>query len=155
MRKIVKVSLVVMMVSTLYAGKDLQAKTDASNSTRWKQKNEVVIDTKLGLIWQDNSAAKSIQKSWESSKKYCQSLSLDGKSDWRLPTIEELLTIVDYDRHKPKIMQSFQNVYSSGYWSSSKFESYAGFVLFIDFSNGGEDAIPETTELFVRCVRAK
>ena len=155
MTKITKLSLVVLMVSILYAGKDLQVKNDTANSTRWEHKDKLVNDTKLGLVWQDNNAAKSIKKNWKSSKEYCQNLSLDGKSDWRLPSIKELLTIVDDDRHEPKIIQSFQNVYGYRYWTSSKFESYAGYIMYVDFSNGGQDATTEDAELFVRCVRTK
>ena len=135
-------------------GKALQAKKDASKLSRWQRSGEVVTDTKLGLMWQDNSAAKSTKKKWKSAKSYCKNLSLGGYSDWRLPSHDELLTIVDYERYYPAIMPSFRNVSISGiYWSSSVYVSDKKSAWVVSFKGGDTGDYYKTDEGHVRCVR--
>lgn len=65
---------------------------------------DTVIDHATGLIWQrrDDGSART----WEEALQYCSSLTLEGRSDWRLPDAKELHTIVDYTRI-PAISSSF------------------------------------------------
>jgi hypothetical protein len=49
-------------------------------------------DQTKGLTWQVASPADYY--GWEEAKSYCDSLSLGGHSDWRLPTIGELRTLI-------------------------------------------------------------
>jgi hypothetical protein len=43
---------------------------------------------------------------WESAKKYCKDLTIGQRKDWRLPTIQELLSIVDYSKFDPALDSS-------------------------------------------------
>jgi hypothetical protein len=126
---------------------------DRPKLARWKRSGEVVTDTKLGLMWQDNSAAKSTKKKWKSAKNYCKNLSMGGHSDWRSPNYDELLTIVDYDRYDPAIMPSFKNVASSYYWSSSVYGN-AEYLWFVRFKDGHTNYEDEMNEHYIRCLRA-
>ena len=136
-------------------GKEKLAKKDAYKLQRWKQNGDVVTDTKLGLVWQDNSSVKSKERNWKSAKKYCKNLNLDGKSDWRLPSYDELLTIVDYDRYDPVIMPSFKNFASSHYWSSSGASFASRKAWRVYFYGGGTGDIDKSDECYVRCVRGR
>jgi len=135
--------------------KGILAKSDVEKLARWKRSSEVVTDTKLGLMWQDNTAVKSTKKSWEDAKKYCSNLSLEGYIDWRLPNYAELLTIVDYDRYKPAIMPTFVNVDIAAYWSSSVSVSFTAHAWIVAFDSGGTNAHSKTNEKSVRCVRGR
>jgi len=145
------------LAQTLTAkGKALQAKEDASKLERWQKQGDVVVDTKLGLMWQDNSATKSTKKKWKNAKKYCKNLSLSGYSDWYLPNYDELLSIVDYDRYDPAIMPSFKNVNTSdNYWSSSVVVSSTKYAWIVYFKDGRTNRNGKTYENYVRCVRGR
>ena len=52
---------------------------------------EVVIDHKTGLMWQQDNVEII---NWSQANKYAKNLKLGGFSDWRLPTIDELKTLI-------------------------------------------------------------
>ncbi|MDA0118152.1 Lcl domain-containing protein [Vibrio sp. T11.5] len=58
--------------------------------------NGTIEDTATGLLWQQSDSRKNIK--FPEALSYCQNLSLAGRSDWRLPNIKELQSIVDYSR---------------------------------------------------------
>jgi hypothetical protein len=55
-----------------------------------------VIDRATRLEWQRRDDGRA--HSWDDALAYCSALSLEGHSDWRLPTAKELHSIVDYTR---------------------------------------------------------
>src|SRR5579883_1160868 len=65
---------------------------------RYLVEQEIVKDTKTGLIWQRRVPARRF--TWGAAKQYAESLNLAGySSGWRLPTKEELLGIVEKHVH--------------------------------------------------------
>lgn len=60
-----------------------------------------VTDQSSGLIWQQQDDG--IGRDWQDAMSYCEGLELAGHTDWRLPDIKELQSIVDYTRHDPAI----------------------------------------------------
>lgn len=79
-----------------------------------------------------------------------------GHSDWRLPTIKELLSIVDYTRHEPAIDSAiFPNTKSSYYWSSSPFSANPDYAWIVNFDSGEASWVPRSNcAAFVRAVRS-
>ncbi|MBT3278210.1 MAG: DUF1566 domain-containing protein [Phycisphaerales bacterium] len=59
-------------------------------------KDGTISDNATGLIWTQKTSAKSMD--WPAALKYAEGRSFAGQSDWRLPNIKELQTLVDYDR---------------------------------------------------------
>lgn len=55
-----------------------------------------VYDEATGLMWQKSDAGVALD--WKSALEYAESSELAGYSDWRLPSIKELQSIVDYNR---------------------------------------------------------
>lgn len=58
-------------------------------------------DPETKLVWSPETE----KMSWGEAKTYCEALKLDGKSDWRLPTIQELrrsvCKVTGYGKRKP------------------------------------------------------
>jgi hypothetical protein len=54
----------------------------------------VVVDKVTGLMWQQPVSSQGYTLS--SGLSYCRGLSLAGYSDWRLPTVIELYSLVDF-----------------------------------------------------------
>ena len=131
-----------------------KVKKDAIKLARWKKKGNIVADTKLGLMWQDDRGAAKNRKNWNDAKQYCQNLSLGGYSDWRMPNYTELLTIVDYDRHEPAIIPSFKNVTTQiAYFSSSTYPVGFHGPMIIFFDKGTTSSGRKKYDCPVRCVR--
>ncbi len=55
-----------------------------------------ITDAATGLTWTQSDNGEAVD--WDSALSYCETLSLAGSDDWRLPNIKELHSIVDYDR---------------------------------------------------------
>ena len=116
--------------------------------------SDVVIDDKSGLIWQDNRAAKYTKKDWQGALSYCQKLYLAGHDDWRLPTIKELISVVNLSQNDPTVTNGFKNVGGSGYyWSATADDESGEFAWIMNFKRGYEYNNYKTYGRYVRCVR--
>ena len=114
---------------------------------------EIVTDKVTGLQWQDDERVKTETMIWGEAKTSCSNLTLGGHSDWRLPTVQELKSIVDKWRSYPAIDPTFQNVTAINYWSSTTSvhtSNSAWYVTFIYGSVGNSDKLYSG---YVRCVR--
>ena len=58
--------------------------------------NSTVSDLATGLTWTKSDSASGMN--WEAALNYCESLDTAGITDWRLPNVKELQSIVDYSR---------------------------------------------------------
>ena len=111
----------------------------------------IVKDTTSNLEWQDNEVGTEV--TWEDTLERCESLELDGHSDWRVPNINELTSIVDKSKYSPAIRSVFENTSSSNYWSASTGESYKYNAWGVYFSYGYMYSNLKGNNLYVRCVR--
>ncbi len=111
-----------------------------------------VTDTSSGLMWQQ---ATEDLKIWGQALARCESLLLADYSDWRLPNVKELHSIVDYARYNPAINATyFPNTLPSLYWSSTTDapntdSAWGVFFLYGYGSWGGK-----YDDRYVRAVRA-
>ena len=123
-------------------------------ASRFETRNDVVIDHHTGLMW-DRKTMPGGRMPWAKAKEACSLYDLGGYNDWRLPTIRELLSLVDYERHEPAIDTSTFQCESAWYWSSTPYNPspgdyargvgfYDGYALWFGQDGGG----------FVRACRA-
>jgi hypothetical protein len=112
-----------------------------------------VKDNRTGLTWQE--PVDSGTYTWDDAKKYCQELQFDG-AGWRLPTCNELLTLVDPTEGSPKATidsTAFPNTPPTYFWSASPLVGLSGHAWFVNFNYGSANRIETTTPYRVRCVR--
>jgi len=115
-----------------------------------------VTDVATGLIWQQQDD--DIRRNHANAISFCQNLSLAGQSDWRLPNIKELTSLVDYRQTTPSIdADAFPNTnsaYTSAfYWSASSRASSSSSAWDVHFFLGNVSSVDKTNVNFVRCVR--
>ena len=87
-------------------------------------------------------------------KKAVAELRLLGHADWRLPTIQELLTVVDYTRHDPTANTDLHRVKSAWYWTATKAAWSAGVRWLVNFNGGYSNINDEYGRARVRAVRS-
>jgi hypothetical protein len=110
--------------------------------------DSTVTDLATGLMWQKYDSQRGMD--WFSAKVYADSLQCAGYADWRLPTIKELQSIVDYtvnvEKEKRAAIDSIFHVSSTRdpegnfgfpfFWSSTPLhdgphlDDYAAYICF-------------------------
>ena len=63
-------------------------------------------------------------------------LTKSGHSDWKLPNIKELMSLVNYEIYSPAIDSVFTNCHSDYYWSSTVYASIVSFAWSVSFEYG-------------------
>jgi hypothetical protein len=110
-----------------------------------------VHDHNTGLIW---SAGIIGEADWEGAKKLASGCRLMGKDDWRLPTVQELLGLIDYERYEPAVDPGFFKGPYGYTWSSTVAKSPSGCAWDVDLSGGGSSRGYRSGRIHVRAVRA-
>lgn len=114
----------------------------------------IVNDILTKLQWQDDKSVTMTRKNWDYAKVYCENLTLDNLSDWRLPAKNELLSLIDYSKSNPAILEdAFQNINSNYYWSSTSNATLHDYAWYISFDTGLIGYIQKNNREYVRCVR--
>ena len=122
---------------------------------------KTVSDKVTGLTWQREPPITGGDGTgrfqWATAKTWCADLVLAGQSDWRLPGIVELRTLVRSKTTGTSIDSvAFPNTPVSGtssYWSATPFQGGSSGAWNVNFSNGYSDYSLVTNNGRVRCVR--
>jgi hypothetical protein len=124
-----------------------------------------VIETQTGLMWAqcpcglngaDCSNGIAETMTWQDALDYAENATLAGYSDWRLPNIKELQSLVDYNISNPAAINPayFPNADHTD-WSASYFaySQAPGRAWYLDFNDGttGNKFLTDTSH--VRLVR--
>lgn len=83
--------LFLMLIALLYLSAGLLLSCGCKNS-RQRPSRETWRDSTSGLMWQVQPTGGAMK--WQEAKSHCENLDLGGFSDWRLPTILELRSLI-------------------------------------------------------------
>jgi hypothetical protein len=132
----------------------------SSNGRFIDNQDSTVTDTCTGLMWQKDTADYHADGQpneqdyvfWSLSLDYCDNLSFAGYSDWRLPNVRELESLVDYGRSQPSIDPIFTAL-NAPYWTSTTYAGNPATAWTVDARTGVAAAAPKDKAHFVRAVR--
>jgi hypothetical protein len=144
------------------AGETPKSQYNARN--RYDDKGTHIVDLKTGLMWggkrKSGSSDYNMFRTWPEAKNYCAKLKNGGYRDWRLPTLNELFSIVNLDTPRPCSDLPGMGRQLNPFWSINEFDWYPNRVWTVSFSasqityydsQAGDDGV----ELQVICTRNK
>lgn len=124
----------------------------------------------IGQTWNGETCeGDALVHSWENSKKPLPSIA--GFSDWRLPTIDELKTLVYCSSDQPSFLTNgkgecsrnskaptidntaFPNTHKSFYWTQSSYTMFSSDIWLVSFDNGSSDGYSTSSDGKIRLVR--
>jgi len=101
-------------------------------------------DALTGLVWEDNPR----------NKEYVGSVDIDTFCDanegWRIPSVSELKTLVNYSAHTPAIDSAFENAVATG--NAGNYRT-SNPTIGIDFDTGKIRTGDESSNRAIRCVK--
>jgi len=110
-------------------------------------------DNNTGLVWWYTGS--SVSSSWEAAISSCEASNLGGFTDWRLPNIRELVSIVDYSRYNPPVAVSSFTIGSAytNHWSGTTYKNGTTAAWYVNFITGAITNTTKTAGNGFRCVR--
>lgn len=130
--------------------------------------NGTVTHKKTNLMWKvcsqgqtwaaSNCRGTLISHTWDKALQTPETINTTGGyagfSDWRLPNIKELLTIVELKCLSPAVNTAiFFATPNKSYWSSSPLANVSDSAWFVDFAQGYDSFNSRTANNYVRLVR--
>jgi TolB protein len=126
-----------------------------------------IYDQATGLTWMQKTADTNNNGSitlddalnWQDALAYCEGLELSGYSDWRVPNIRELKSLVDHRTSLAAVLDpifQYETAYAACYyWSSTTNRaSYTNDARVVCFGNGVPDQRDKVNDKsYVCCVR--
>lgn len=128
--------------------------------------NGTISDNDTGLMWKKCSEGKTYDvgtgtctgayatKTWTNALSACEADATGGHTDWRLPNIRELLSIVDYGRVTPAVNPLFDSLWDT-FWSSTTYQDpgFQDSAWYVGFYGGTSYIAGKTASYDVRCIR--
>jgi hypothetical protein len=116
--------------------------------------DDVVLDKETGFVW-ERSPSTTPADDWHFALGMAYHMHMAGRKGWRLPTIEELASLVD-PVYSPSLPNGhpFINVQPSNYWSSTTTSFSTTWARSVNFADGSVTNGDKLTSVFhMWCVR--
>lgn len=152
----------------IQAHRDTEIWLDSETGLMWEMKTEENISHRY--VWSKENVAQAqnselLTDDVKDAFSYADKLNgnlFAGYDDWRVPTKEELKTILTYKKSKNKgfedkyyfIKEPLSRNSSSYYWSSTTVKYFENLAEFVTFDYGNEGDRYKGNHYYVRCVRA-
>ncbi len=108
------------------------------------------ITTCGNLMW---GKTLSDKMNWKNAMEACKELTIGGYKDWRLPTIKELISIIDYSKCKSAVIDGIKECQSDSYWSSTTVAGSTDYAWYVYFYVGYVSYDDKGSDYYVRPVR--
>lgn len=115
--------------------------------------DDIVLDKATGLVWERTTGKSQIN--WESASAHCTEARIADRSGWRLPTVEELASLVaNFDTYRalptghPFILEDREV-----YWSATTNAGDTSQAYMVDFYGGFPISLPKSEGQHCWCVR--
>lgn len=170
--KLTTISLLLLAGTTTVSAQECNKNILKQWTDDWPKFHQdgTVTDERTHLMWQRCSVGQSggacqfgtpKTYTWETALKYVKDLNSNGgfagHTDWRLPNIKELASIVDQRCWNPSINSSvFGNTPNGEFWTSTpyRYDTHRGNkVLTVQFGLGSDDSSLKTANNYIRLVR--
>lgn len=121
--------------------------------------NAAVLDRETGLVWE--RSPDTTTRTWLVAHRFCidRGVGNHNRKGWRLPTVQELLTLMDPTQEAPFLPAGhpFSNIQSDFYWSATTFGENPALAWGAGFENNltepGARFTTKDVAGFVWCVR--
>lgn len=172
MQKFASWVFIIFSASYTYAEQDCsQTSVNTTPTSQFEVNfNGTILDKKTNLLWQKCLAGETFNEvtqncdgdattnNWQAALQHPASLNTSGGfagfTDWRLPNIKELGSIVEYGCHGPAInLNIFPDNQIYKVWSSTSHDGTNQYTWFVDFTDGKINSIWRTANQAIRLVR--
>jgi len=119
--------------------------------------SEAVLDKETGLVWERSPSTDKFN--WENAQqKHCNHLTKGNRMGWRVPTFQELMSLMSTTESNPTLPQGhpFLDVLSPGffYWSSTVVADHTEQAYIVSFTDHNAGKFAKTdSNVRVWCVR--
>jgi len=125
--------------------------------SNWGTGNEAVLDRETGLVWEKVPRANNNDVDWHIASTLCAASVTGGRGGWHLPTIQELMSLVDPSQSNPALPSGnpFTTVQSSFYLSATSVDGSTTSARGVNLFLGTLGQVPKnyTVGVFHWCVR--
>lgn len=111
--------------------------------------SQEVTDHKTGLIWRQ--AVEPGVFTWAEAQDHANSIAQQTNLPWRMPTVEELGSLLDRSRYEPA--SAFPDMPSEWFWTALLCVDCTSYAWYVDFSYGDVSGNHRSDSGTVRLVR--
>jgi len=150
-KKMTPISKRLMVIALLFLPATVLSAHDGVDGrffTNDENGQDVVYDPLTRITWQATSVTTT---DWKAALAYCQALSYAGHDDWRLPNINEIMSLIDIDEYQPA--SHFPSMPSTRFWSSSSCQGDSDESWSVHFETGVVEYEYKVNSADARCIR--
>jgi hypothetical protein len=123
-------------------GQDAETRTGlAWPAPRFAESGQTIVDRLTGLVWTRDAHPAGGPRTWQEGLDYIRALNGKnhlGSSDWRLPNLNELESLVNKQPNLAEWLQAqgFRNLQVDYYWASTTYAAHPRYAWSVDIYGG-------------------
>jgi hypothetical protein len=114
---------------------------------------QAVQDAATGLVWEREPD--TFHGTWSEAPAHCTGRTVGGQHGWRVPTVQELKSLIDLEQHDPALPSGhpFRNIKSAIYWTATPSDTDDIIAWHVSFLSGEAVTDQKSQTRRVWCVR--